>query len=64
MKKELPSDCPMKKADYEHYCISENPPIVDGKCNHHSECEKIVKDFKQMRVPTTSKVFKIFGGCS
>ena len=60
----LPPNCPMKKADYEHYCPSPSfgPQTYkeSGKCVKTEECEKIVKDFKNMNVTTTSKIFKIF----
>ena len=58
----LPPNCPMRKADYDHYCPS---PIggpssyhEHGKCNKQDECSKIVKDFKQMGVKTTSQTVK------
>ena len=55
----LPENCPMKKADYEHYCPSPTiGPITSkeqGKCYKHEECSKIVVDFKRMGVKTTSK---------
>jgi len=65
MNNEFPSTCPMKKADYEHYCISDSKGTVteNGKCVKHNDCEKIVKDFKRMKVPTTSKIFSSLGGC-
>ena len=55
---ELPPNCPMKKADYEHYCPSPgHGPVTykeTGQCFKADECTKIVKDFKQMGIPTSS----------
>ena len=57
---ELPPNCPMKKADYEHYCPSKSlGPLTyeeNGKCFKQDECTKIVKDFKEMNVPTTDTI--------
>lgn len=65
MNNTLPSNCPMLKANYEHYCISEHKDTLtkDSKCYKHDDCVKIVKNFKEMNVPTTSKVFNKLGGC-
>ena len=61
----LPPNCPMKKADYEHYCPSPSAgPLTykeHGECFKHHECEKVVVDFKKMNIPTTSKTFKSLG---
>lgn len=64
MNHELPPNCPMRKADYEHYCPSKTtgPESYEqhGKCFRQDSCTKLVKDFKEMKVPTTSssKIFK------
>jgi hypothetical protein len=64
MNNELPPNCPMLKADYAHYCPSKvTGPLSyeeHGKCFKQDECSKLVKDFKVMKVPTTSssKLFK------
>jgi hypothetical protein len=56
----LPPNCPMKKADYEHYCPSpaHGPTTYQehGQCYKHEECSKIVVDFKKMNVPKTSQL--------
>ena len=61
----LPPNCPMRKADYDHYCPS---PAVGplqykdhGKCNKQEECSKIVTNFKKMNVPTTTSTAKKLG---
>ena len=60
----LPPNCPMKKSDYEHYCPSPltGPQSYEetGKCSKQEQCEKIVKDFREMGVKHTSEI-KIFG---
>ena len=65
MQDNLPPNCPMKKADYSSYCPSPSrgPHTYEetGKCYKQEECSKIVKDFKQMDVKTTSQIMKIFG---
>ena len=64
MNTELPPNCPMRKNDYAHYCPSKitGPTSYEqtGKCFKQDECIKLVKDFKEMKVPTTSssKIFK------
>jgi hypothetical protein len=54
----------MKKSDYEHYCPSplSGPQSYEetGKCSKQEQCEKIVKDFREMGVKHTSEI-KIFG---
>ena len=61
----LPPNCPMKKADYEHYCPSPDlgPEAykATGHCTKEAQCEKLVKDFKEMRIETSSKLFKKLG---
>ena len=61
----LPPNCPMKKADYEHYCPSKSlgPQTYEetGKCYKQGECEKIVKDFRKMGIKPASEQ-KVFGG--
>ena len=61
----LPPNCPMRKADYDHYCPSPSlgPQQYQdhGHCNKQDECTKIVKNFKEMKVPTTSQVVKKLG---
>ena len=63
-KEDLPSNCPMVKADYEHYCPS---PVIGpetykktGECHRQKECSKIVKDFKKMGIEGSSRIIKLF----
>jgi hypothetical protein len=58
----LPPNCPMKLADYEHYCPSPSHGLLTytehGECFKQSECSKVVKDFKKMKIPTSSSLRK------
>jgi hypothetical protein len=51
------------KADYEHYCPSPSMgPLTykeHGECYKQAECSKVAKDFKKMKVPTSSSLFKL-----
>jgi len=57
---ELPPNCPMKKSDYAHYCPSPTMGTMSyeqaGTCSKQDSCTKLVKDFKEMKVPTTSSI--------
>jgi hypothetical protein len=58
----LPPNCPMRSADYDHYCPSPayGPSTYTerGACYKQDQCTKVVSDFKKMNVPKTSKVMK------
>jgi hypothetical protein len=58
----LPPNCPMRKAEYDHYCPSPTtgPSTYEqhGECFKHHDCEKLVKEFKKMDVPKSSSLFK------
>jgi hypothetical protein len=58
----LPPNCPMKLADFEHYCPSPSyGPVTyteHGECFKQSECSKVVKDFKKMGIPKSSEMRK------
>ena len=60
MNDNLPPNCPMKKAHYEHYCPSPTTGPMSyeqhGKCSKQDVCTKLVKDFKQMNIPTTDTI--------
>ena len=60
----LPPNCPMLKADYEHYCPSKamGPDTFEktGKCFKQDECSKVVKDFRKMNIKTSSEMKKVF----
>ena len=62
---QLPPNCPMRKADYDHYCPSPTmgPQSYHehGQCRKQEECSRIVKNFKDMKIPTTSQVIKKMG---
>lgn len=61
----LPHNCPMRRADYNHYCPSESLGMQSyqehGQCYRHNECVHLVKEFKRMHIEHTSDVVKRLG---